>query len=173
MSFPVDTALIPKTTMSSDAISHFENLIEKLKIAREIATANIQVARARSKEYHDPKSEEPNVPLNDRVLIKVSKVQTGLSPKLFGKQDSPYYITEIGPNYTYRLRRCSDHKPIKPLINATRLTLYNDPYIMRDIADELDSEDDSKETGNIGKDNQNNNSESEAKYAPLAEPKKA
>ena len=44
---------------------------------------------------------------------------------------------------------------------------------MRDIADELDSEDDSEETGNIGKDNQNNNSESEAKYAPLAEPKKA
>ena len=42
---------------------------------------------------------------------------------------------------------------------------------MCDVADELDNEDDSEETGNKGKDNQNK--KSEAKYAPLAEPKKA
>ncbi|MEW8546122.1 MAG: reverse transcriptase domain-containing protein [Candidatus Thiodiazotropha sp.] len=155
MSLPVDTALIPKTTMAPDARTHFENLIERLKIAKEIAATNIQEARAKSKEYQDRKSEEPQFSLHDRVMLRVSKVPSGLSPKLFEKYDGPFYITELGPNYTYKLRRCSDHKPIKSLINASRIIQYKDPYIMRDVPVELD-EDHAEETSNEGKVNTSN-----------------
>lgn len=133
MSLPVDTALVPKHTMSLDAKHHFEELIERLKMAKDIAVSNMKAAQEKFKNYHDQKAKIPEFALHDRVLLRVSKVPTGLSPKLFEKYEGPYYIVEIGPNFTYKLRRCSDHKLQPSLINATRLTAYKDPYIMRDL----------------------------------------
>ena len=135
MNLPVDTALIPKPTMSQDAKQYFEELLERLKMAKDIAISNMQLAQAKSKQYHDQKAKEPDFALHDRVLLKESHVPTGLSPKLFQRFEGPYYIVELGPNNTYKLRRCSDHKLIKSFINATRITHYKDPFIMRDIPD--------------------------------------
>ena len=136
MNLPVDTALVPKHTMAPDAKAHFEELIERLKMAKEIALSNVKESQAKSKERFDKKSKEPTFDLHDRVLLRISKIETGLSPKLFAKFEGPFYITKLGPNYTYMLRRCSDHKPIKSPINATRLSHYKDPYIMRDLPDQ-------------------------------------
>ena len=38
---------------------------------------------------------------------------------------------QLGPNSTYKLRRCSDHKLIKSLINALRTCHYKGPFILR------------------------------------------
>ena len=38
---------------------------------------------------------------------------------------------QLGPNFTYKLRRCSDHKLIKSLINALRTCHYKGPFILR------------------------------------------
>ena len=135
MNLPVDTALIPKPTMAQDAKQYFEELLERLKMAKDIAISNMQLAQEKSKQYHDQKAKEPDFALHDRVLLKESHVPTGLSPKLFQRFEGPYYIVELGPNYTYKLRRCSDHKLIKSFMNATRITHYKDPFIMRDIPD--------------------------------------
>ena len=83
MNLPVDTALIPKNTMSQDTRVYFEELIEHLKLAKDIAVSNMQNAKSKSKQYFDQKAKEPNFALHDRVLLKVSHILTGLSPKLF------------------------------------------------------------------------------------------
>ena len=135
MNLPVDTSLVPKHTMAPDAKAHFDELLERLKIAKEIALSNVKDSQAKSKERFDKKSKEPTFDLHDRVLLRCSKVPTGLSPKLFDRFEGPFYITKVGPNYTYMLRRCSNHKAIKSPINASRLIHYKDPYIMRDLPD--------------------------------------
>ena len=132
MVFGREMNLVPKHTMSLDAKHHFEELIERLKMAKDIAVSNMKAAQEKLKNYHDQKAKIPEFALHDRVLLRVSKVPTGLSPKLFEKYEGTYYIVEIGPNFTYKLRRCSDHKLQPSLINATRLTAYKVPYIMRD-----------------------------------------
>ena len=136
MNLPVDTALVPKHTMNPDAKAHFDELLERLKIAKEIALSNVKDSQAKSKECFDKKSKVPTFDLHDRVLLRCSKVPTGLSPKLFERFEGPFYITRVGPNYTYMLRRCSNHKPIKSPINASRLIHYEDPYIMRDLMEQ-------------------------------------
>ena len=53
MNLPVDTALVPKHTMAPDAKAHFEELIERLKMAKEIALSNVKESQAKSKERFD------------------------------------------------------------------------------------------------------------------------
>ena len=110
-----------------------------MKIAKEIALSNVKETQAKSKERFNKMSKEPTFDLHDRVLLRCSKVPTELSPKLFERYDGPFHITEIGPNYTYMFRGCSDQKPVKSPINATRLMHYKDPYIMRDLPDPEDA----------------------------------
>ena len=130
---PVDTALIPKHSMSQDARLCFEDLLEHLNLPKDIAVSNMQNAQSKSKQYFDQKAKEPNFALHDRVLLNVSHNPAGLSPKLFQKCEGPYYIVQLGPNFTYKLSRCSDHKLIKSLINASRICNYKDPFILRDV----------------------------------------
>ena len=101
MNLPVDTALVPKHTMNPDAKAHFDELLERLKIAKEIALSNVKDSQAKSKERFDKKSKVPTFDLHDRALLQCSKVPTGLSPKLFERFEGPIYITKVGPNYTY------------------------------------------------------------------------
>ena len=135
MTLPVDTALVPKNTMTPDARQYFEELLQRLKLAKDIAVSNMRSAQEKSKQYFDQKAKEPNFAVHDRVLLGVCQVPTGLSPKLFQHFEGPYYIVEVGPNFTYKLRRCSDQKLLKSPVNATRIVHYKDPYIMRDIPD--------------------------------------
>ena len=62
---------------------------------------------------------------------KSVKVPKGYSPKFYPKRKGPFYITELGPHFTYRLRCCADHSEVKCLINATRLRKYVNPGTLR------------------------------------------
>ena len=54
-----------------------------------------------------------------------------MSSKLYVKAEGPYSIIECGPNYTYKIKRCSDNKVNPSLINATNLKRYHDPNTHR------------------------------------------
>ncbi|MES9881485.1 MAG: DDE-type integrase/transposase/recombinase [Sedimenticola sp.] len=140
MNLPVDTSLIPKSTLGPDATDHFNNLIVRLKVVKEIATSNMRTKQEKSKEHYDKRAKEPGFSIGDRVMMRVTKVPTGLSPKLFQKYEGPLYITDIGPNYTYQLRWCGTHKQLKSLTNASRLVAYKDPYIVREAEPEIRDE---------------------------------
>lgn len=51
----------------------------------------------------------------------------GQSSKLWHRWVGPYYISQLGPNYTAKLRRCSDNKESKSLVHFNRLKPYFDP----------------------------------------------
>ena len=64
-------------------------------------------------------------------MLKKHNITPGLSKKLGHKFDGPFYITKVGPNHTFNLRRQSNHKPIRPRIHANRLKPYYNPVLHR------------------------------------------
>ena len=72
----------------------------------------------------------PDFKVGDWVLLKSMKVPKGHSPKLYPKHEGPFYITELGPNFTYKLMSCADHTEVKCLINASHLKRYVKPSLV-------------------------------------------
>ena len=102
--------------------------MKHLKYVKEIVTENLIAAQSKQKQQYDKKkAKEPKIKVGNIVLLHNPKVPVGLSPKLHRKWDGPFYITAQGSNHTYKLARCSDHKPVKSTVHAKRLKLYNDP----------------------------------------------
>lgn len=99
-----------------------------LKIVKDIAKENINQAQIKQKQQYDKKSTDvPDLRVGQSVLLYSTKVPVGLSPKLHNPWDGPFYITAIGPNNTFKLRRCSNHKELKSFIHANRLKRYENP----------------------------------------------
>lgn len=57
---------------------------------------------------------------------------------MFEKLEEPYRIVELGPNFTYKLRRLSDNKPHASMMNASNLKYYHDPEIHKQKYEPLD-----------------------------------
>ena len=127
MNLPFDISLIPKDGMNKDANSHVLDLMSHLKTVKEIATDNIKKAQEKQKHQYDKKSKQPTFRIGELVMLHSTRVPQGLSPKLHCPWDGPFYITSVGPNCTYKLRRCSTHKELKSHIHANRLKSYNNP----------------------------------------------
>ncbi|CAG2257357.1 unnamed protein product [Mytilus edulis] len=127
MRLPFDVAIEPKNNLQKNAKEYINEVIENLRITREIAKENVKIRQEKSKEYYDRKTAEPEFRLHDKVLLRLHRTPVGKSPKLIDKYEGPYYITKIGPNYTFRLRKCSDHKELKSVVNASRLKHYSNP----------------------------------------------
>lgn len=113
-------------------------MLQQLKVTNEIVQAYIKIHQERNKERHDLNIKLPEFQQGDKVLIKINKVPKGLSSKLHDKADGPYEIIELGPNFTYKLKRCSDNKVHQSLMNATNLKIYHDPSEHREHLDDYD-----------------------------------
>lgn len=111
-------------------------IIENINLAKDIAKQNIEKQQEKSKERFDQKTKVQYFKLFDKVLIKSHKVPVGLSPKLVGKYHRPYYISEICPNFTYKIRDCKNRKEVKLFMNAVHLKHYNDPEVDRQHTNE-------------------------------------
>lgn len=140
MTLPYDVALEPLENMSRDAKAYIKEFLENLKVHDKIAKEIIRWHQEQNKIRHDLEANVPNFHLGDLdlVLIKVNKVPKGLSSKLFDKSEGPYRIVELGPNFTYKLRRCSDNKLHASMMNASNLKYYHDPEIHRQKYETLD-----------------------------------
>lgn len=126
MNLPFDTALVPREGLNKDAKAHVSDLMAHLKIVKDIAKENIKKAQEKQKQQYDKKTKEaPSFRVGQSVLLHSTKVPIGLSPKLSNPWDGPFYITAIGPNNTYKLRKCSSHKELKSYIHANRLKPYD------------------------------------------------
>ncbi|VDH95751.1 Hypothetical predicted protein [Mytilus galloprovincialis] len=127
MNLPFDTSVTPKQNLSSDAKLQMEEVLSNLKITQDLATKNMLEKQLKSKERYDRNSKIPQFKVRDLVLLRQHVVPVGRSPKLVDKYKGPYYITELGPKYTYKLRMCSTNKEVKSMINAKEIILYKDP----------------------------------------------
>ncbi|CAC5426868.1 unnamed protein product [Mytilus coruscus] len=131
MKIPFDIALEPKDNLPHDTKTYLNQFISNIKVAHTIAHQNEAVNKEKDKVRHDEKAKTQTFAVGDLVLIKVHKFPPGVSRKLCDKADGPYHIEEIGPNHTYALRRQSDQKKHKALMNATYLQLYTRPEPVR------------------------------------------
>lgn len=131
MNLPYDVALDPLESMAKDAKAYIREFLANMRVFDKIAKENIEWHQTQNKIRHDKNSNIPNFQQGDQVLIKVNKVPKGLSSKLYDKADGPYRIVDVGPNFTYKLRRCSDNKLHGSMMNASNLKLYHDPEVMR------------------------------------------
>ncbi|CAC5417185.1 unnamed protein product [Mytilus coruscus] len=133
MNLPLDTSLIPKPGINKNLVHHIKNVLDNLKIARTLATENLKHAQEYQKLHYDKNTELPTFEIQDQVLLYSPKVPVGLSSKLHRKFDRPFYIARKGLIHTYKLRRCSNNKELKSMINANRLKFYHPPDHRRDI----------------------------------------
>ncbi|CAC5373752.1 unnamed protein product [Mytilus coruscus] len=140
MNIPFDISVLPKDNMSKSAKEHLHQLIDHLKIVQEVCKQNLHKSQEKSKQYYDKRSKEPDFRIGDRVLLQCMEVPKGLSPKLHAKWIGPYYITNVGQNNTYKLRRMSDHKIIKSRIHANRIKPYEDPRNVREPVRRIDDD---------------------------------
>ena len=125
MNLPIDTSLIPKQTLPQSVQQYFAELTDRLKVVSKLAKFNQERKQLQAKERHDIKAKVPNFMVGDKVLLKQDKTPQGQSTKLINKRDGPYIIQGKGPNFTYKIRHFGTGKVHKSLINAARLTLYN------------------------------------------------
>ncbi|KAK3100025.1 hypothetical protein FSP39_013636 [Pinctada imbricata] len=131
MRLPFDVDLQPKDTLGRDAKQYLDHFLSNLKIAHEVAKKNDSLNQQRNKALHDKNIREPTFKINDLVMMTIHQIPKGQSAKLYDKATGPFKIVELGPNYTYKLKRCSDNKLHKSLISAIHLKHYYDPSIRR------------------------------------------
>ena len=127
MNLPFDLNWIPKENLGKTPQAHLQKILGNLENAREIARENMEKAQEKYKKYYDVRVKEPKFEPGDKVWLFNPKVPVGLSNKFHRKWTGPYYITQKGPNYTFKLRSCADNKEMKSLIHANRMKIYYDP----------------------------------------------
>jgi hypothetical protein len=125
MNLPFDISVLSMQHLSSDAKQQLAEVLANLKITQDLATKNMKLRQAKAKYRNDRNSKIPQF-LRDLALFRQHMVPVSRSPKLVEKYKCPYYITELGPNYTYKLRSCSTSKEVKSIINAKELIMYKD-----------------------------------------------
>lgn len=118
MNLPYDVALDPLESMARDARAYIREFLDNMRVFDKIAKENIVWHQKQNKIRHDLNSNTPDF-------------QLGLSSKLYDKSDGPYRIVKVGPNFTYKLRRCSDNKLHGSMMNASNLKRYYDPEVTR------------------------------------------
>ena len=127
MLVPFDTAITPKQNLAKNAKIHLKAVLDNLEDARVIAKENIHKAQEKYKTQYDKKALETRLEPGDQVWLYCIKTPKGVSRKLHRKWLGPYYITQRGPNHTFKLRRCRDNEELKSLVHANRLKKYYDP----------------------------------------------
>lgn len=140
MRLPIDTTLCPKPTLPLDVRQHFEQLIEKLKVSHEIAKANMQEQSQKSKARYDVHAKTPTLKVGDKVMMKQEHTEKGLSPKLTEKWVGPFEITELGPNYTYKLKNLQNDKILQAFKNACKLKFYHERSLEDSQTDQTETE---------------------------------
>ena len=166
MRLPFDVALEPKDNLGKDAKQYMNDFLGRLRIYDQVARDNDMEHQARNKQYYDRNANIPDFRVGDQVLMKVHNVRKGLSKKLCDKSDGPYQIIQMGPNYTYKLRRISNNKVHPNFINATNLKKYYPPVAYRQRLEnvddnvDVDQQDGNSQHGdNIDVDQQDDNSQ--------------
>ncbi|CAC5417671.1 unnamed protein product [Mytilus coruscus] len=133
MNIPFDISMLPKDNMSKSAKEHLHQLIDHLKIVKEVCKQNLQKSQEKSKQYYDKRSKEPDFRTGDRVLLQCMKVPKGLSRKLHPKWIGPYYITNDKPYEDPRNVR----EPVRRINND-----INDNNSQNDDSIDIDKNDD-------------------------------
>ena len=140
MILPVDLDILPKPTLPPNAKEYLQNLLEHLRVTRDVARQNMERASHKSKLRYDAKAAVPNFQVADKVLLTNNVTPVGMSPKLTEKWNGPYVIVEALSNFTYRIKHCETGKQVPTLVNAQRLKHYTERLQAEPLEDSLPAE---------------------------------
>ena len=114
-----------------------------------LVKSNRLTAQQKQKKYYDLTAKEPTFHLGQQVMLKKFYVKSGLSKKLAPDYEGPFYITKVGPNRTFNLRRPSNHKPLMARVHANRLKPYHN-HNLRRYAETLAPQPQPEQNQNVG-----------------------
>ena len=127
MSVPGDLDLLPKPTLPETYQQLLQQHLQEIKICREVAQENLMLSQEINRSEHDRNkhAQAPTFKVGEQVLLRNQAVPVGLVPKLHPPYKGPYWITRLGPNYTYHLEDVNG-KTLSGVINGRRLIPYLD-----------------------------------------------
>lgn len=125
MRFPTDLEM-PELNTKSTPISYIEQLIPKLKAAREAVKEATEEMQADNKRLHDVNTKPADYKVGQLVLMFNLVVPVGKKAKLNRKYIGPFIITKIILPNTYRLRNPVTNKDLLHPVNARRMKPYVD-----------------------------------------------
>jgi transposase InsO family protein len=121
---PVDTSLNVQKKYSKGVQQYVSELLENVQIGRQLTKQNIKHHNEIAKQYYNKLAKDPKFKPGDKVWLDNPVARPGLSKKLDHKFVGPYYISDYGSNFTYKLRALKDNKPHKSRVHASRLKRY-------------------------------------------------
>jgi len=114
-----------ETEDNDDPVAREKELSEPLKVTRQQAKANIAEAQGKQKKRFDLKHRQPTYKIRDMVLRYNARLDTRMGDKLEKPYTGPFQIIEEVGRGVYRLQ--DGDKPIKQVVNTTRLKLWHTP----------------------------------------------
>lgn len=98
MRLPIDVSLIPKQTMPRETKQHVNELVNRLKLYREVAAKNQKEKQDKYTFQHDKKAVQPTFVAGAKVWLYCSRTPKGKNHKLVQRWTGPYRILYKGPN---------------------------------------------------------------------------
>ncbi|CAG2257086.1 Transmembrane protein 41A-A,Transmembrane protein 41A-B,Transmembrane protein 41A [Mytilus edulis] len=154
MRLPIDVSLIPKQTMPRETKQHVNELVNRLKLYREVAAKNQKEKQDKYTFQHDKKAVQPTFVAGAKVWLYCSRTPKGKNHKLVQRWTGPYRILYKGPNNTFKIKNTETQKEVKALVHAKRLKDYHNPldrpnYLLpeyEDILLDAEEQDDNEAT---------------------------
>ena len=109
---PSDVKYLPPVAgdLGTSVLDYRKRVVEKVELAQNLATENLQRAQQEMKDYYDQKAKEPVFEVGQRVWVYTSRTRKGLSKKLMHNWLDPYRIAEKLSPVLFKLRTITDNR---------------------------------------------------------------
>jgi O-acetyl-ADP-ribose deacetylase (regulator of RNase III) len=125
-----DASLLTETADSPSLTAYRKEVAPKLEILHEIAMQNADESARRQRDKRNVGSIPPSYKVADKVLSHDISTKIGDAAKLTKRWTGPFIVTEVLPNYNYKLQCLKTGRDLKRSVNASRLrplrTMLND-----------------------------------------------
>ena len=103
---PSDVKYLPPVAgdLGTSVLDYRKRVVEKVELAQNLATENLQRAQQEMKDYYDQKAKEPVFEVGQRVWVYTPRTRKGLSKKLMHNWLGPYRIVEKLSSVHFKLR---------------------------------------------------------------------
>jgi transposase InsO family protein len=137
--------------MSVASKEYLSKLVEKLRLAHELAKEQIKLTQLQNKKFYDRDAKAVSYAEGELVWLRKEKTEPGRARKLQNRYDGPFFVSsKIGEN-SYLLRDSKTKQLLKASVNADRLKLVVDRTTLSSfhkVEEELANDDDEQEQEN-------------------------
>ena len=135
MRTPIDTSLINDLRTSPNIDAYLQQMLPKIELTRQIARENINHCNDRTQFYYNRDTAYPSYVVGQKVLLHDPVTKKGVSKKLKKRWIGPYFVTEAGDGYVYKLRHCETGQPLKAFVHSNRLRPFHETRDASNIPD--------------------------------------